>query len=257
LVNPLNLHFKSYGSGRPLIILHGLFGSQVNWASIGKRLGKQVRVYAVDLRNHGDSPHSSEFNYQVMAEDLSLFICTHNLSEATILGHSLGGKVAMAFASTHPDRVEKLIVVDIAPRSYSGDHKGMFEALLALDLGKISRLGDAVDALAPDIPDISARYFLTKNLVRDPDGRFRWKVNLKGIYQNYDQLGGVVMERPFEKPTIFFRGENSDFITEEDSKLIRQWYPKAEIETIEGAGHWIHIDAPEKLTQKVLDFVGR
>jgi esterase len=253
----MQLNFESYGQGEPLIILHGLFGSLENWQSISRRLAERFWVLAVDQRNHGRSPHSPEMTYHLMAEDLNEFMESHHLAQASLLGHSMGGKTAMQFALLHPQKVEKLIVVDIAPREYPPHHREIFEALLSLDLASFQNHEQIEKALAASIPELGVRRFLLKNLARGADRKFHWKINLPGIYRNYDRLNQALpIERIYEKPALFIRGGKSDYIRPGDLPIIERWFPQAEVRTVAQAGHWVHADAPEELIRIILTFFG-
>ncbi len=252
----MQLHFRSYGQGSPLIILHGLFGSLENWHTVSERLSSRFQVFAVDQRNHGQSPHSSEMDYKLLAEDLAEFMQTHHLAEAHILGHSMGGKTAMQFAFLHPGYVRRLVVVDIAPRMYAPRHNQILEAMVSLDLAHFTDRKQIEKALEPQIPELALRRFLIKSVAHLPNGGFAWKLNLEGINTQYDKLNAeLTSDRPFEKPTLFVRGEKSDYIGESDEVLIRRLFPAAKFRTIEGAGHWVHADAPEVFVDMVLDFL--
>jgi esterase len=252
----VQLNYRTYGNGFPLIILHGLFGSLDNWQTVSRRLGEHFQVFAIDQRNHGGSPHSEIFNYGVMAEDLLQFMETHGLAKAHILGHSMGGKTAMQFALQHPGKVEKLIVVDIAPKAYFPGHLDIFKALFALDLSKFQNRKEIEDALAPSIPEVSVRQFLLKNLSRDDRGNFKWKLDLTSIYQNYDQLNQALpRERQFPGKALFIKGERSDYILDEDNSGIRELYPQAVIVKIPGAGHWVHAEKLEEFIKTTLEFL--
>lgn len=252
----MQLNFQSYGTGFPLIILHGLFGSLDNWQTISRRLGEHFHVFAVDQRNHGRSPHSEVFNYEVMAEDLREFMQAHDLSRVHLLGHSLGGKAAMEFALRHPDLVEKLIIVDMASKAYPPWHAPIFKALLSLDLGSFRDRQEISDALAPSIPELATRQFLLKNLARTESGAFQWKINLPAIYQNYDRLNqGMENGRIFTGPVLFIKGGRSEYLEAADLPAIKRLFPQAELTTIPGSGHWVHADAPEPFLKAVLNFL--
>jgi len=254
----VNLYFEAVGQGPPLIILHGLLGSADNWRSMSRRLGAHYKVFAVDLRNHGRSPHSEIFDYDVMVADLREFVEQHALSRIMLLGHSLGGKVAMQFALDHSDRVDKLVIVDIAPKPYEPSQRAMLEALRSLDLPRYNSFGEADAALAEKIPDASLRQFLLKNLARDESGRLRWKIHLEAIERNYDKLlRGLAPKRTFDKPSLFIRGGRSNYIADDGARLIRRIFPQAEIVTLPQAGHWIHVDLPEEFFQTVVNFLRR
>ena len=239
-----------------MIILHGLFGSLENWQTVSQRLSSRFQVFALDQRNHGQSPHSSEMDYKLMAEDVAEFMQTNLLKEAHVLGHSMGGKTAMHFALLHPGSVRRLVVVDVAPRAYAPRHNQILEAMLSLDLTHLTDRKQIEKALEPQIPELALRQFLIKSVARLPGGELVWKLNLKGINTHYDKLNAELTSgRPFEKPTLFVRGEKSDYIGESDELLIRRLFPAADFRTIEGAGHWVHADAPKVFVDMVLDFL--
>ena len=251
----MTLHSQEYGSGHPLIILHGLFGSLDNWHSLSKILGGSFRVFAVDQRNHGRSPHSDIFTYEALAEDLGEFLDEHKLKSAHVLGHSLGGKTAMQFALTYAHRVDKLIVVDIAPRAYPPVHDEIFDAMIPLDLRTYSSRQAVDEAMAKKIPDVATRQFLMKNLGRDESGGFRWKVNLEAIKKNYDEIARAIeSDSTFTKPTLFVRGERSGYVRDSDVPDIRKLFPQAEIAGLD-TGHWVHAEAPQAFSGLVLEFL--
>jgi len=254
----MQLHYKEYGSESlpVLIILHGLFGLSDNWHSFGQRFGEHYHTFALDARNHGRSPHSDQFDYHVMAEDVAECMMQHRLASASLLGHSMGGKTAALTALLHPELVAKLIVVDIAPRSYKAHHDQIFDALTSLDVKIFRYRKDIDEALSWKIPDVSVRQFLMKNLGRDESGNFRWKMNLKVIEKNYSHINEELPQTgQFNNPTLFVRGGNSEYIRMEDVPLIHTLFPKAEIKTVQNAGHWVHVDAPEEFLCTVLDFL--
>src|ERR1041385_1406893 len=199
----MQLYFREWGAGAPLVVLHGLFGSSDNWIGVAPRLAEQFHVLAPDLRNHGRSPHSSEMNYSLMAGGVEKFLAARGLSEVFLAGHSMGGKTAMQFALQYPQRVRKLIVVDMSPRVYKPVHEPIFAALLALDLGLFGTLKQIEDVLAPAIPGLALRRFLLKNVGRNSDGTLFWKMNLRGVADNYSFLNEPISaEKPFTKPTL-------------------------------------------------------
>lgn len=252
----MQLHFKEYGQGRPVILLHGLFGSSDNWHSIAVRLAEAFHVFAVDQRGHGQSPHSAEMDYPVMAADMDRFFAARGLDSAFVIGHSMGGKTAMQLALHFPHRVEKMIVADMAPRAYAPAHDKIFAALLALDLTKYQTRAQIEDALAPEIPNPVLRRFLLKNLGRTPTGGFFWKIALRDLAENYWRLREPVAgDAPFTRPVLFIRGGKSEYIRPEDEPLIREWFPAAQIQTIPEAGHWLHADQPEEFLRLVLNFL--
>jgi esterase len=251
------LHYKTFGSGEPLIILHGLFGGWDNWYPVAKALSGRFGVYAIDQRNHGQSFHSDRFDYDVMAQDLLIFMDRQRLAAAALLGHSMGAKTAMRFAALFPERVRRLIVVDITHRTTGGVTAESIEALRGLDLTAVARVKDADELLQPAIPDAGLRRFLLKNLDRTPDGRFRWKVNLDAIRRNLPLICGPVDIRMFPKPCLFIRGASSPYIADDDWPEIRRFFPQAELVTIPGSGHWPHVDNKTAFLQAVGDFLDR
>ena len=227
------LNYKKYGTGKPLIVLHGLFGSHKNWVKICTELARVYTVYALDLRNHGDSPHSDKFDFECMTADLNAFMIRMGIVKAIVLGHSMGGKVAMTFAQTHPEKISKLIVVDIAPRSYGEGQRSIVDALVNLDLNTCSRQQDVHKALTPAIPSAEVRYFLLTNLVRDEHRNFTWKINLKTIAASFKKImTGISPTYIFKKPTLFLKGEFSDFITSADLAMINKIFPLSEVKTV-------------------------
>ena len=246
----MELNFKEFGQGDPIIILHGMFGTSDNWQTLAKKLAHDYLVYIVDLRNHGRSPHNNEFNYQVMAEDLRMFMESQWMYEARIIGHSMGGKTAMQFALNNPDMVEKLVVVDIANESYKGGHESIFKALFSLDLEKTDNRKEADAFLKNQIEDFGVRQFLLKNLTRNKSGSYEWKMNLPVIYENYSSiLGKIESDESFEGATLFVRGGLSKYITTTNFEATRELFPYAELKTIENAGHWVHAEAPNELLE--------
>lgn len=254
----IELNYKTFGQGDPIVILHGLFGTLDNWQTIGRKLAEHHSVFLVDQRNHGRSPHTDELDYPLMAYDLEHFMENQWMFKATIMGHSMGGKTAMQFALLHPGMVEKLIVVDIAPKAYQGGHQPIFDALLNLNPEHISDRSEADARLKERIGEQSIRQFLLKNLSRKKgkDG-YQWKMNLPVIHKHYPDLlkGLKVYDAPFEGEVLFIRGGRSNYIQEEDFYTIRELFPNAQVETIDEAGHWVHAEAPEKLLKLVLSFI--
>lgn len=254
----LKLFYRKAGSGRPLIILHGLFGQSDNWNSLAKQFAGQLQVFTADLRNHGLSPHSHEWTYPAMTADLLEVISENHLEEVILLGHSLGGKAAMHFALHHPALVSKLIVVDIAPKEYPAGQDKVIEALLSVRLGSIASRKEAEDQLAQFISDAPTRQFLLKNLYR-PEGSegFAWRFNLEAIARNRGSIGQTfdIEGRQYKRPTLFLSGEHADYIRKEDEPQIKKYFPDAVIQTVPGAGHWIHADKPKEFAEAVLAFI--
>jgi pimeloyl-ACP methyl ester carboxylesterase len=252
----MQLHFKESGHGPTLILLHGLFGSSDNWQQIAARLAEKFHIVALDQRNHGQSPHTDETSYPLMAADVDGFMAARGIASAHVIGHSMGGKTAMQFALHFPARVEKLVVADMAPRRYAPAHDKIFAALLALDLPEFATRPQIEDALAAEIPNLVLRRFLLKNLGRAADGKFFWKINLRGLAENYLRLGeAVVAPAPFAKPALFIRGGKSNYLKPEDEPLIRELFPQSQIATIAAASHWVHADQPEEFLRLVMEFL--
>jgi esterase len=251
----MNLHSRTYGAGHPLIILHGLFGSSDNWQTVGKKLGEQFRVFALDARNHGRSPHSDEFNYPAMAEDVQSFMHEQGISSAHLLGHSMGGKTAMQLALTRPELVEKLVVVDISPRAYGRQHNAIFDALYSLDLTAFTTRGQIDEALAQRIPSAAVRLFLMKNLKRNADNSFAWKMNLEVIHRHYDEVNAAIdLPSQFANPALFVKSNTSGYVGEDDEPQIRTMFPRSTIVGFD-TGHWVHAEAPEEFIRLVSDFL--
>lgn len=252
----MQLYFKESGQGRAVILLHGLFGSADNWQPIGLGLAEKFQIFALDQRNHGQSPHSAEINYSLMAADVNEFMAARGIETAQVIGHSMGGKTAMQFALQFPLRVEKLVVADMAPRAYAPAHETIFAALLALELKSFSSRQQIEDALAVEIPNLLLRRFLLKNLARNSSGEFFWKINLRGLSENYSSLGEPVSAAaPFAKPALFIRGGKSTYVTDEDEPRIGELFPQAQIRTLPEAGHWVHADQPAEFLRLILDFL--
>jgi esterase len=255
----MDLFYNQYGQdGPPLLILHGLLGANGNWHTLSRTAFREVAtVYAVDQRNHGRSPHTDRIDYPSMAADVENFLDRHGLDEAHLLGHSMGGKTAMQTALTYPERVDRLIVVDMAPTEYAPRHTELLEALARIDPAEYDDRDEIDAALAEDVPSWAIRQFLLKNL--DYDGeQYRWKMNLDAIRRHYDDINAAVTgEEPFNGPALFVRGANSDYVSEEDVPAIREQFPNSELVTIDDAGHWVHADQPDALAEVVTNFLNR
>jgi len=252
----MKLNYKEFGQGDPIIILHGLFGTSDNWQTLAKKLAENYSVYIIDQRNHGRSPHDDEFNYKVMAEDLKEFMENHWIYSARIIGHSMGGKTAMQLATDYPDMVEKLVVVDIANETYEGGHEIIFNALLDLDLKKTESRKEANAFLQSQIEDFGVRQFLLKNLTRNKEGRYVWKMNLPVIHENYQAiLSKIDVDEVFEGATLFVKGGLSEYITETNFESTKDYFPNAKLETIKNVGHWVHAEAPKELLEILEKFL--
>jgi len=243
----MNLHFKQYGeSGSPIIILHGLFGSGRNWQSIATFLAKQHVVYAIDLRNHGNSPHCDDMNYQQMVDDVLKFLDLNGLQSVNVIGHSMGGKTAMWMALTNPQRVNSLVVVDIAPIAYQHSFDDVLGALRSVPLQEISSRQDADEYLAKDIEEEGLRQFLLQNL-QVSSQNWQWRINLDGINQSISAITGFPETGqldPFKKRSLFIAGANSDYLSKENGAKVKQLFPSSRTMTVKEAGHWPHAEKP-------------
>lgn len=252
----MELHFEASVKGEPLIILHGLFGSLDNWRSISATLSSKFTVFALDQRNHGGSAHAAEMDYLLMAQDVVEFLDKRGFSQSHVLGHSMGGKTAMQLALSYPNRVNKLIVADIAPRPYPPWHEKMITGMLGLDLEHLDSRAQMEAALAPDVPDLPTRRFLLKSVVRKPGNGFAWRMGLEQIQANYLRLTQAVFAgEPFQKPALFIRGAHSDYVLETDFPEIQRLFPQAEIKTLPDAEHLLHIQNPQQFVGLVTEFL--
>ena len=254
------LHSKIYGeekSGTPLLVFHGLFGMLDNWGSFGKEFGEYFPVHLIDLRNHGKSFHSEEMSHDDLAHDITHYMEYHGISKANFLGHSLGGKAVMQFAIKYPLKVEKLIVVDIAPKAYPPHHQGIIKALETVDFENMKSRGDVEEVLTQYIPEKSVIQFLAKNLYWTENKKLAWRFNLKTLSEKYNQfVSNAIRFGVFEGETLFIAGGNSNYILPQDSFSIKQQFPKAKIITIQGTGHWVQAENPKEFAEVVKNFLG-
>lgn len=259
----VELNHRITGEGPPLIILHGLFGSMDNLGGITRRLQDEWQVHALDQRNHGNSSHTETMDYPAMAADVVAYMDAQGLDKAAILGHSMGGKTAMQVALSAPERVDRVIVADIAPVTYKPRHDAILEGLTSLDLSAVKTRQDADNMLAEHVEMPQVRQFLLKNLVRVPQGEqkpgeglYRWRLNLPVIEACYPKLAlAPEGDRPYDGPVLFLKGEESAYIQDKHWDEIRRLFPSAELQIIEGTGHWLHAektDAFEALCRRFL-----
>lgn len=259
-MSAVKLHFYRFGTGDPLIILHGLFGTADNWIKISRDLANKYMVIVPDLRNHGRSPHSSEFTYQSMVSDILELVKQENIESFHLLGHSMGGKTAMMLALNNPQLVKKLVIADIAPRLYidHNEHSKYIEAMLLVDPSNYKTRGEIDIALRQYIPNDSIRLFLLKNLHRDQNQRLEWRINLSALSKSLPGImEAITADYPFSNPTLFLAGEQSNYISSLDQDDIFELFPNATIQTIPEAGHWLHADQPELFLQRVQEFLTR
>jgi len=266
----MQLFFRKSGTGTPLIILHGLFGSSDNWYTIARELSDTFTVYLIDQRNHGNSPHDPEHNYAILAADLNEFMQQHHIENAIIMGHSMGGKTALEFGRKHPEKVLKMIVVDISPLGYdknnesiaNSEHMQIIRSLQTIDTARLTSREEADKILMKNIPSAMVRQFLLKSLKRTKDGKFQWALNIQALHDNMPAIfEGVIEEdgrHPGEIPKfplLFIKGERSDYVGTRDTTAIRQYFPWAGITAIPGAGHWLHAEHPKAFLSAVRDFI--
>ncbi len=264
----MELFYRKEGTGLPLVIVHGLYGSSDNWANIGKRLAEKHTVYMIDQRNHGRSPFANSHTFNDMRDDLTEFFEKHHIEKATILGHSMGGKTAMWFAYDYPEKVEKLVIADIAPKDYlvmKEDsqfylHQNILLAMMEIDFSKIKSRNDVDDFMAQKIDDENIRQFLLKNVAIDKiHKRYKWRVNADVLYSHLDEIVSGVNKNWLEDripitsyPVVFIRGLKSKYILSEDEPMIKEIYPESRIIDIPDAGHWLHAEQPVKFMKAVL-----
>ena len=251
----MKLNHKILGSGQPIIVLHGLLGMLDNWQGPARLLEDSFTMVLVDLRNHGHSSHSSEHNYEVMAADVLELMDELNLHSAHILGHSMGGKVAMKLAQENPQHVQKLMIADIGPKFYSVHHRDILSALRAVPLDTIKKRTDAEEYMKHHVKDSSIRQFLMKSLYHPDRHSFGWRFNLDAIENQLERVGEAMDAMHFEGETLFLRGERSNYILDEDWPEIKVLFPNAYLVTIENAGHWLHAEQPVAFIAAVRSFL--
>ena len=241
---------------RPLVVLHGLLGSKENWHTVAQKLSSEQPVIAVDLRNHGDSGHDDVMSYRLMAADVMALLTTLGYPVCHVMGHSMGGKVAMIMALDYPEQIEKLIVVDISPKPYPLVHLGLLKGLLLMPVSTVSSRSWADTFLADYMASPFERAFILKNLVRNPSGGFHWRCNLAAIARQYLKIAGFSSNKQYSRPTIFIRGGESDFITPQDESAMGEYFPAACVYTVEGAGHMPHTEQPEAFISLLRNAIG-
>jgi esterase len=260
----MKLFYRKYGNGPPLVILHGLYGSSDNWVTIAKNLSDSFTVYLPDQRNHGQSPHSEIHDYDSMRDDLYELVNVLSLKKFFLVGHSMGGKTAIAFALKWPEMLNGLLIADISPfttekgrDSVFSQHSEILKAILAVDLSKVSSRKDAETLLAENIQSEQIKGFILKNIQRNGDNSFSWKLNAPSLFKNLGKITEGVERHPEYHlqitgfPVIFLRGADSDYIPQEDIKDIMKVFPAAEIIDITDAGHWIHTDKPGEVVKNI------
>ena len=251
------LHYKELGEGKPLVILHGLFGTSDNWQTHAKKLGEYYRVILVDQRNHGHSPWSEDFTYEHLADDLERLIVHLGIDQFTLIGHSMGGKTAMYYSQKYPTRLEKMVIVDIGIKQYPMHHNEIIKGIKSLDLTTISSRSAAEQAMIPFVDSYGVRQFLLKNLYWVEKGKLAWRMNVDVLEREMEEILAPIPNIEVWTPTLFLRGAMSNYILDEDWDAIEEIFPDATLETIENAGHWVHSEQPEEFIEKVLGFIIR
>ena len=250
------LHSKIIGAGKPLIILHGLFGMLDNWQALAKEFACFFETHIIDLRNHGRSFHANQHNYELMSEDLLSYLNAYNLDEVSLIGHSMGGKVAMTFACMYPESVEKLVVVDIVPKYYPPHHQEILSGLNAVEQAKIKSRKEADQILSQYFSESAMRQFLLKNLYWRSSTELTFKFNLKVLSDQIENVGqALYVDALFDKQTLFIVGQESNYIKETDVELIEAHFTDFEIVEIPKSGHWVHAENPDQFFDKVSRFL--
>lgn len=253
----MKLYSNILGKGEPLLILHGFLGMGDNWKTLGSRYAEEgFEVHLIDQRNHGRSPHTKDFSYQLMAEDLKEYCEQHQLKEVTVIGHSMGGKTAMHFATDYPDFLGNLIVADIAPKYYAPHHQTILDGLTMLSETKLDSRGKADELLTEYISERSIRQFLLKNLYWKEKGKLALRMNLEVLKEKIDEIGqGLEEEKTFKGRTLFIKAEKSNYIKEEDRELLKEHFPKSHFAVIKDADHWLHAEQPDLFFEITLGFI--
>jgi pimeloyl-ACP methyl ester carboxylesterase len=252
----MKLYFNKYGEGKPLLIFHGLFGTGDNWTTHAKKLAEHgFCVYTIDQRNHGRSSHSDEMNYGLMRDDAIGLIASENLRDIILLGHSMGGKTVMHLAQEIDFLIEKLIVVDMGVKRYPRHHDAVFQALHSVPLSEIQSRADAEEIFAQTTLDKATQLFLLKNLYWREPGKLDWRFNLNALENHIEEiLAEVPFKGPVQLPTLFIKGELSNYVLKEDQAQLEQYFPKSKITEVKNSGHWPHAESPEFFFKEVLDF---
>lgn len=251
----MKLNYKREGEGAPLIIIHGLFGNLDNWQTLGKKFAENFDTIILDQRNHGHSEHSEDFDYDFMAMDLIELIEDLQLTHVNVIGHSMGGKTVMRAAQLRPELFNKIVVVDIGPKGYPMHHDTILEGMHAIDFNKVKTRGEANTVISAYIQDEGVKQFLLKNLYWKDKGVLDWRINLPVITNNIEKIIAQLPPDEVNIPTLFIRGEKSNYIIEDDYTAIFMQFPNSDIETIYNAGHWIHAENPFDFYNLVMDFL--
>lgn len=239
-----------------LIIIHGLFGNSDNWQTLAKRYAKDFSVFSVDLRNHGQSAHFDSMTYTEMAADVYAFATNLGITKAHVMGHSMGGKVAMQLANDFPHFIDKLIVCDISAKAYAPHFQNYIAAMQSINFASVTSRKDVDEALKPAVPKLGVRQFLLKNIERTSEGQLRWQINLDAIERNYSHLiNKIDLTNLVKMKSLFIRGERSNYISVEDIEWLKQHFERASFSTIKNAGHWLHAEQPDAFYESSMKFL--
>ncbi len=255
----MKLFFRKMGSGKPLFILHGLFGSSDNWQTLGKRFAENYTVYFIDQRNHGRSPHSPEHTYKVMSDDLTELIEDEKLDKVILMGHSMGGKTAMYFAVNHPEKVDKIVVVDIGPKEYPITNKDILDAVEKVKLKDVNSRKQVEEVISHDIKDPRTVQFILKNLYWDDNQKLTWRFNTEALKNALATIAEAtpIPAKPLQIPALFIKGEQSEYVAPTDMELINRFFSNARLVSIPQSGHWVHADNPGEFYKVVMEFLNR
>jgi len=253
----MKLHANVFGAGTPFVILHGFLGMGDNWKTLAKKISENgYQMHLIDQRNHGRSPHSEEFDYELLASDLLEYCNDRDLKNIILLGHSMGGKTAMFFANSYPEILNKLIIADIGPKYYPLHHQDILDGLSSLDFEMLKSRGDVDKALGSYVQDVGVRMFLMKNLFWKEKGELGLRMNLDSLIQNSSEIGVELSDDlVYEGHTLFLKGEKSNYILEDDESRIKRQFPESQILEISNAGHWLHAENPTEFLVSVMRFV--
>lgn len=255
----MKLHANVFGDGFPVLILHGFLGMGDNWKTLGKKISDQgFQVHLIDQRNHGRSPHSEVFSYNLLAEDLKAYCDENGLGKIHLLGHSMGGKTAMLFAVRYPELLNRLIIADIGPKYYPLHHQDILDGLDSLDFEILKSRTDVDMALEVYVPDAGVRMFLLKNLYWKEKNKLGLRMHLKALMDNASEIGVELPEGyMYSGETLFLKGEKSNYILKEDQRRIKKQFPDSEIVEVSNSGHWLHAENPEDFLKEVLEFFNK
>ncbi|MEQ3662071.1 MAG: alpha/beta fold hydrolase [Flavobacterium sp.] len=251
------LYSRIEGEGKPFLILHGFLGMSDNWKTLGLEFSKLgFQVHMLDLRNHGRSLQSPELNYQIMAQDVKKYCVENNLVNIILLGHSMGGKVAMELSCTWPNLVDRLIVADIGTKFYPPHHQSIIEGLMSVDFSLKPSRNEVDEQVSKYVKDFGTRQFLLKSLYWKEPGQLDFRFNINFLNKNIDEIGKKLSnDFLFDRETLFLRGAKSNYILDEDVVEIKAHFPKLILKSVSNAGHWLHAENPEEFYRFVIDFI--